>query len=62
VSEPRRIPELGFDTSGLITVSDNGSQVELWAYDDYGDSPAFLSVDQVRQLRDWLSAWLGERS
>jgi hypothetical protein len=61
MTDRRRLDELLFDTPGVASVVDDGDQVELWAYTDYGDAPATINADQVAELRDWLTAWLDSR-
>jgi len=51
-----RLPSLRED--GISRAYDGGDHVELYAADNYGDSPERLDAAEVRELRDWLSAWL----
>lgn len=47
-----------FQRNVQAQANDGGDTVELWAYDDYGDSPAVLSFEMASELHAWLTAWL----
>jgi hypothetical protein len=50
-----RLPEL---VAGRVYANDRGSVVTMYACDNYGEDPETMDSAEVRELRDWLTAWL----